>query len=221
MGDVVGALLPLAAVVAVSPLPVLAAVLMLLAARAARTGPGFLAGWVVGIAGVTTAVLQLSGPRRDGGGPSAAAWAALVVGAALVLLGVRRWRSRPGPGEPAPVPRWAAAIDRFTAVRAGALGLALAALNPKALVVCVAAGVAIADGDLSGAQATWSVVVFTAVAASTVAVPVLASAVGGDRVAGPLRALRGWLTAHDAAVTAGLLVLVGGVLVAQGLRGLR
>jgi threonine/homoserine/homoserine lactone efflux protein len=138
----------------------------------------------------------------------------------LLPLAVRQWRSRPRPGQQPAAPRWAATIDRFTAVRAGGLGLALAALNPKAVVVCVAAGAAIAAGQLTGAQAAGSVVVFTAVAASTVTVPVLAHLLGRERMAGPLEALRGWLTVHHAVVSAALLAVVGAVLVVQGLSGL-
>ena len=91
MGQVVGALLPLAAVVAISPVPVLAALLMLLTAKAGGTGPGFLAGWVIGIAGVTTVVLLLTGTDPAGSGPSSvAAWIELGLGTLLLLLAARR-----------------------------------------------------------------------------------------------------------------------------------
>jgi hypothetical protein len=223
VGQVVGVLLPLAVVVAVSPIPIVAVVLMLLARRTGGTAVGFLLGWVAGIAGVTVLVLLLASPDADGRGESshAAAWSSLLLGAALVLLAVRQWRSRPGPGDQPSSPRWMAAVDRFTAARAGGLGLALSALNPKALAVCVAAGAAIAGGGLSGAEATWAVVVFTGVAASTVAVPVLAGVLRRERMAGPLDALRGWLTVHNAVVSAALLLGLGAALVGQGLSGLR
>jgi hypothetical protein len=217
---VVAALLPLAVVVAISPVPILAVVLMLLAPRARATGPGFLLGWVAGIAGVTTVVLAVAGPDPGAGGSSrAVAWVELGLGALLLALAVRQWRSRPEPGAPPQLPRWMAAVDRFTAVRAAVLGLVLVVLNPKALPVCVVAGAAIAGGALSGAQATSSVVAFTAIAASTVTVPVLAHLVGRRRMTGRLEALRGWLTVHGAVVTAVLLLVLGVVLVVDGLRG--
>ena len=59
MGAVGGDLLPLAVGVAISPVPVIAVILMLLSRQAARTGTGFLAGWVAGIVVVTVAVLLL------------------------------------------------------------------------------------------------------------------------------------------------------------------
>jgi hypothetical protein len=53
MGAVVGEVLPLAIGVAVSPIPVIAAILMLFSARAASSSTGFLLGW--GRLSVTTA----------------------------------------------------------------------------------------------------------------------------------------------------------------------
>jgi hypothetical protein len=50
--------------------------------------------------------------------------------------------------------------------------------------------------------------------------PVLAYAVGSRRMAGPLESLRGRLNAHSAAVTAVLVLVIGVVLIGQGLRGL-
>ena len=223
MQRVVGVLLPLAVVVAISPVPIIAVILMLLAPKARGTGPGFLVGWVLGIAGVTTVVLVLTGPDlgRGSGSSSAVSWVGLVLGVVLLLLAVRQWWSRPGPGAQPGVPRWMAAMDRFTPVRAGGLGLVLSAFNPKALPACVLAGAAIAGGGLSSAEATWSVVVFTGIAASTVAVPVLAHLVARRRMAGPLEALRTWLTVHSAVVTATLLLVIGVVLIVQGLGGVR
>jgi threonine/homoserine/homoserine lactone efflux protein len=93
-----------------------------------------------------------------------------------------------------------AAIDTFNAPKAAGLGLALSAVNPKNLLMCVADGTTIAGGNLSGGQEAWSVSVFTLVAACTVAVPVAAYAVGRKRMAGPLESLHTWLTAHDHAV---------------------
>jgi threonine/homoserine/homoserine lactone efflux protein len=224
MGRVLAALLPLAIVVAVSPVPIVAVVLMLLTPRAGTAGAGFLGGWVVGIAGTTTAVLLLAGDPAPGGGDrssGAASWMALLLGVLLVALAARQWRSRPAPGEEPVLPRWLAAVDRVTAVRAGALGLALSAVNPKNLLVCIAAGVVIADASLSAAEDTRVVLLFTGAAVSTVAVPVLAHAVGRRRMSGPLARLRDGLVAHDRAVTAGLLLVIGVVLLGQGSTAVR
>jgi threonine/homoserine/homoserine lactone efflux protein len=217
VGRVVGTLLPLAFVVAVSPVPILAIILMLLTPRADVTSAGFMVGWIVGIAGVTTVSSLLAGTSSPSS--AAASWVEVVLGVLLLAFAVRQWRSRPRHGVEPEVPTWVAAIDRLTAVRAGGLGLVLSAANPKNMLVCVAAGLTIAGGGLSAAQGVWSVLLFTITAASTVAVPVLAYAVGRERMTGPLELLRSWLTVHSRVVTATLLLLIGVVLIGQGLRG--
>jgi threonine/homoserine/homoserine lactone efflux protein len=223
MGQVVGDLLPLAVGVAISPIPIIAVILMLLAPKAGGTSVGFLVGWVVGIAGATTVFLLLAGTLDQGSSsePSAAAsWVKIALGALLLVLAAGQWRSRPRPGAEPTLPKWMTAIDEFTAGKAVVLGVALSAVNPKNLLMCVAAGTTIAGGGLSGGQEAWSVVVFTLLAACTVAVPVAAYAIGRKRMAGPLESLHTWLTAHNGAVMATLLLVIGVVLIGKGLGGL-
>jgi len=221
MGQVLGEVLPLAIGVAIAPIPIVAVILMLLAANAGGASTGFLTGWAVGIAGATTVTLLAAGALARSGSQPAAAWAQLALGVLLLLLAVHRWRSRPRRGQEPPMPRWMAAIDRIGAVRAAGIGVVLVALNPKNLLLCIAAGAAIASGNLSAVQRLAVVTVFTVVAASTVAVPVAAFALGRTRVTGQLQALRGWLTAHSDAVLATLLLIIGAVLVGEGLSALR
>ena len=111
MGKAVGDTLPLAIGVAISPVPVIAVILMLLSPRAPGTGVGFLAGWVVGVAVVV-------------------------------------------------------------------------------------------------------------VASSTVAVPVIGYVAAGDRVTRPLDDLRDWLTDNNATVMTVLLLVIGAVILGQGVAGL-
>jgi threonine/homoserine/homoserine lactone efflux protein len=221
MGQVLGDVLPLAIGVAIAPIPIVAVILMLLGANAGGASTGFLAGWALGIAAATTVTLLAAGAlARTGSRPAAAAWTQLALGVLLLLLAVRRWRSRPRRGQEPLMPGWMAVIDRFGAVRAAGIGVALVAVNPKNLLLCVAAGTAIAGGDLSAAQNIVAVTVFTVVAASTVAVPVAGFALGRKRVAGRLQALRGWLTVHSDAVLATLLLIIGAMLIGDGLSAL-
>ncbi|HET6673526.1 MAG TPA: GAP family protein, partial [Agromyces sp.] len=49
MGSVIGDILPLALGIAISPIPIIAAILMLLSPKAKGTSVGFMLGWVLGI----------------------------------------------------------------------------------------------------------------------------------------------------------------------------
>lgn len=223
MGSVLGELLPLAVGVAISPVPIIAVILMLFAPRAGATSAGFLVGWLVGIAVACTVFLVLSsmldlGSQED---PSTtASWIRLGLGVLAVAAGLRQWRGRPGPGSAPVTPKWMRAIDSFTAAKAAGLAFVLAAVNPKNLLLAAAAGSAVAAGDLATADDVVAVAVFTVLAGSTVAVPVLAHAVARERMVGPLGDLKNWLVEHNAAVMTVLLVVIGADLVGKGLGGL-
>ena len=141
MGTVIGDLLPVALGVAISPVPIIAVILMLLAPNAKAASVAFLVGWVVGITVVVGLVVAPDRTgRRLGARPTRPTWASvlkLVLGAAAVLLAVKEWRSRPRPGETAELPKWMSAIDSVTPVKALGLGGLLSAVNPKNLALCL------------------------------------------------------------------------------------
>lgn len=220
MGGVIGEILPLALGVAISPMPVIAAILMLLSPKARTTGVGFLAGWVTGIVVAVAAftVLASALPEEDPSDSKPVQGALeLVLGALLILLAVKQWRGRPS-GEVTPeLPKWMSAIDTLTPVKGLGLGVLLSALNPKNVIMAAGAGVVIGDGDLGTGQIAVVIVVFTVIAASTVAVPVIAYLVAADRMAQPLEGLRTWLVRENTVVMAVLMVVIGVVLIGKGI----
>ena len=222
MAAVIGDLLPLAIGIAISPIPIIAVILMLLSRRATATSTGFLLGWVVGIVLVTVVVLALVGQAGNtaGGEPSTlSSVLKLVLGAALILLAVRQWQGRPKEGETAAMPKWMDAIESFTFVRALLLGFGLSAINPKNLLLCLAAGTTIGAAHLPTGQVVVATVVFTLLACSSIAVPVVGYLAARDRMAAPLERLRAWLTQNNAAVMAVLLLVIGTVLLGKGIAG--
>ena len=60
MGDAIGQVLSFGVGVALSPVPIIAVVLMLGTPRARSNGPAFIAGWMLGLAVVGTIVLVAS-----------------------------------------------------------------------------------------------------------------------------------------------------------------
>ena len=97
MGSVIGCGLPLAVGVAISPMPIIAVIHMLLVPRAGAASAGFLAGRVAGIvvtATVVTIIADTAGLSTSGGG-STGGVIKIVLGAVIVLLGVKHWRGRP------------------------------------------------------------------------------------------------------------------------------
>ncbi|GAA4704879.1 GAP family protein [Nocardioides conyzicola] len=217
-----GDLLPAALGVAISPLPIIATVLMLLSQRARVTAPAFAVGWVLGITAVLVVVLLVAGPDGvdTGGSSDLTSWVKLVLGLLFALLALRTWHSRPRPGVAAEPPKWMASLDRTTPLVALGLGAALSAANPKNLALAVTGGVAIASNDLSTTQTVVSVVVFVVIASLLVAGPVVAFLVAGDRMAGPLTGLKDVMQVHNTAIMVVLFAVLALSNIGKGLGGL-
>jgi hypothetical protein len=221
VGAVIGDLLPLAAGVAISPIPIIAVILMLLTPKAAAASRLFLLGWLAGITVVLIVFALLAGGLAGDGDP--AAWVGvlqLLLGAALLLLAVRQWRSRPPPGQEPELPGWLRAVDTVTPLLAMGLGFLLSAVNPKNLVLLAAAGVDLGGSGLPVGSATLAGAIYVVLAASTVLVPVVAYAVAREQVGSWLSSLKTWLAANNAVVMTVLLLVMGVVLVGKGIAGL-
>ena len=87
MGQAIGQVLGLAVGVAISPVPVIALILMLFSRRATTNSVAFLGGWLIGLVVVSIIVLsigiQASGENADSGG-----WIKLVIGVLFLALAI-------------------------------------------------------------------------------------------------------------------------------------
>ena len=220
MGAVIGEILPLALGIAISPIPIIAAILMLLSPKARVTSVGFLLGWVIGIIVAVTVFTLLSAilPEVD---PDEAkpiqGVVQLLLGAGLLLLAFRQWRGRPKPGETAALPKWMQAIDKITFIVAFGLGFLLSALNPKNLIMAVGAGLDVGGAEMSTGSIVLVIAIFTLIAASTVLVPVVGYLIAADKLRGPLDALRGWPANETAVIMAILLLVIGVSMIGKGI----
>ena len=218
-GSVLTALVPLGLVIALSPVTVIPAVLVLQAPRRRPSSLTFLAGWLVGLAALTALSVAASGLL---GGlhkspPPWASWLRVVMGSALIVLGVYRWLARHRHTDS---PSWMRSFATITPGRAGVTGCVLAAARPDVSLLCVSAGLAIGTSGL-GLIGDWiAAAFFVVVAASTVAIPVLAYAAAGRRLDGTLARLKTWMDENNAALLAVVLVVIGAMLLHNGIQEL-
>ena len=134
MGGAIGEMLPLAIGIAISPLAIVAVILILTTPRARTNGPVFLGGWLLALAvvGGVALVATDAAESADTSGPrTIVAVLKIALGVVLLVLAWRGFRSRPQPGEDVPLPKWMAALDRFTPGRSLAVGALLAASSPE------------------------------------------------------------------------------------------
>ncbi|HTA14000.1 MAG TPA: GAP family protein, partial [Solirubrobacteraceae bacterium] len=98
MGQAIGQALSFGVGVALSPVPIIAVVLMLATPHGRVNGPAFIAGWVFGLAAAgTILLLGASGAEASSSG-APAEWVSIVkivLGAVLLGLAARQWRGRP------------------------------------------------------------------------------------------------------------------------------
>lgn len=220
MGNAIGDVLPLALGIAISPVPIIAAILMLFSPKAASTGLAFLAGWLLGIAVPVVVFTALAGGLSSSNSSSARpalGIVQLVLGLLLLFLAWRQWHSRPGVGDEAEMPKWMGAIDSMTAVKALALGFLLAGVNPKNLAMSISAGVSTGGAALSFWSSTVVIVIFTLVACCTVAIPVVGYLVSAESMRKPLDAMRAWLSHNNSTIMAVMLLIFGVVVLSKGI----
>jgi Sap, sulfolipid-1-addressing protein len=224
VGQAIGDSLPLAIGVAISPIPIIAIILMLLSKRAGTNSTSFLAGWFIGIAVVLSVVVAVSGTATlttSSGPATGVSWIKVVLGVLLLLVGLRDWRKRPKGGEEATLPKWLTTIESITPPKAGGLGVLLSAVNPKNLLLLVGGGVAIAQGATTTGDKAVAMIVFIVIAVSTVALPVILNLTMGQRARAILDSLNNWLKNNNATVMAVLILVIGFVLIGKGISGFK
>ncbi|GAB3120668.1 GAP family protein [Glaciibacter psychrotolerans] len=220
MGSAIGELLPLALGIAISPIPIIAAILMLLSLKAQGTSVGFLLGWVVGVVLVVVVFTALSSviPQSPAGqSQPIVGIIKLVLGLGLLVLAVGQWRGRPKEGVKPTLPAWMSAIDSMTAFRGFVIGFLLAGLNPKNLLIGASAGIALGSDSQSIGSDAIATVIYALIAASTVGIPVIGNLFAAQQMRVPLQKLHIWLLNNNATVMATLLLIIGVVVIAKGI----
>jgi hypothetical protein len=219
MGAAIGDILGLAAGVAVSPLPIVAMILVLATPRGRINGILFGAGWLAGLAVLGAVVLALAGPAdaSDGGEPAAwTGWLKLLLGVLALGLAARQWRGRPAPGLEPEMPGWMASIDRLKPGGALGLGALLSSVNPKNGGLTIAAAATIAGAGLAGGEQAVVLAVFVLIGSIGVLAPLMVYLVAGEGAARTLESWKTWATTHNAAVMAVLFLIFGFKLVGDG-----
>ena len=217
-GSVLTKLIPLGLVIALSPITVIPAVLVLHAPRPRPAGLAFLAGWVLGLVALTAVFVGAS--DLVGGlhqtPPRWASWLRVVLGSALIVFGICSWLIR---HRHTKTPAWLRSFTKLTPVRAGTTGAVLV-LRPEVLILSAAAGLAIGTGGLGAAGGWICGAVFVVVSASTVAIPILGYVGAGDRLDDTLERLKVWMEENHGAMMAVILVVIGLIVVYHGIHAL-
>lgn len=220
MKVVVGEILPLALVVAISPINVIPVILLLFTKRPVVNAVCFLAGFIAGVAavlGACVAIAEAVDLSTDSGHATWVTVLKLALGVYLLVAAVRKFRGRPRTGEEGAMPKWMDGISGFSPGKSWGAGLALGAVNPKNVVVGLAAAATIASAVLSSGQQVAAIAIYVLVAVLGVAAPILATLLLGDRSHEVLDGWKAWLDQNNAAVMSVLFLIFGVVLIGQAI----
>jgi threonine/homoserine/homoserine lactone efflux protein len=210
--------LPYSLGIALRPVPIGASVVFLSCRDGLAKGASFALGWIAGLA-ATALVLALIVGSADLS-TSDQLWIAvpelmLGVGFLAVSAAIWLWHDRRRS-----MPAWLDAVEHLTRARSAAVGVVASAANPKVAALTLGAVLALAQMDAGRWETVWTLVIFTAIGALGVAVPVLFARAAPRRASAVLSRLHSWLERHDAAVLIVLGLVVGAIFVMDGLRGL-
>ena len=223
MGRAIGGSLPLAVGIALSPIPVIAVVLMLTSRKARVNGPAFVLGWLLGLGIVGAVVLSIAGSAgaSKSGSPAAwVSWVKIALGILLLLVAVRQFRNRPHAGAPPQMPKWMGTIDKTTPVTALGLAALLSGANPKNLLLAVGGAAAIAQTGIPAGQQAIAYLVFALIGTLGVGIPVGAYFMMGERSEKLLAGLKDWMTAHNAVIMTILCLVIAAKLIGDAISSL-
>ena len=219
MNDAIGQLLPFAVGTAVSPLPIIAVVLILATPRARVNGLAFLLGWIAGLTLVGTVILLAASGAGASDGGEPATWVSaveLVLGTVLVCLAIRQWADR---NVDKPAPKWMQAMDALKPGKTAGLAILLSALNPKNLILTAGAAAAIAGTGIPASEQAIALAAFVVIGSLGTGVPVVLYLVLGERSKPLLDHLRSWMAANNTAIMAVLFLVIGAKLLGDGISG--
>jgi threonine/homoserine/homoserine lactone efflux protein len=223
MGQAIGQSLPYAVGVALSPVPIIAVVLMLSTRRGRTNGPAFLTGWIVGIAVLGTIVLLAASGASASKHGEPATWVSIVkivLGVLLLALAAKQWRGRPRGDAQPELPAWMKTIDTFTPVKAAGMGVLLSSVNPKNLLLVVGAGAAIAQTGVSALDQAVALAVFVLIGTVGVGAPIAIFFFMGERATKILGDLHEWMARENATIMAVICLIIGAKLIGDAIAAL-
>jgi len=218
----IAAITPLALGVAISPLPIVGMLVLLLTKGARRNSLVMLACWVLGNALMLGIAVLFAGrlpePRRGMDLPAEWLFASLI-GLALIAMAGISWfgrKDKPQGGEP---PVWLTRVDNLTPWGGAFIAFSNATTSPKNLALTLTAGLVIAR-TASPIPMLSSGVAYVAIASTLMVIPVVFYFVGKERSVVVLTRWKANITAHASAFIEIVLLVIGIAMTARGLYNL-
>ena len=223
MGTAIGDTLPLALGVALSPMPIIAVILMMVSKKGKVNGPLFALGWFLGTILLSALVLLFAHGHDYSAGSSPSLLSSLVklfFGLLLLYVAFGSFKKRPKRGEHPEPPVWMQSLEDFSSLKAFGLGAGLATINAKNLPTTISAATILAQEGLTESQVFIVVLIFAFIATLGVGVPVFLAQIGGTKAQSTLDEWKTWLNDNNATIMFVLFLFLGLSMLGKGLGGL-
>lgn len=217
-------LLPLAVGMAISPLPIVAVVAILLSPRGRTAAPVYTAAFVfvtlvaIGVGAATSAGASAAAPGTGARIVVLVLTALLTAG--FAVFAILSWRGRPRPGDEPAAPGWLAAVDAITPSRAAGLGVLMAATNSKNLPLELKGGALLGAAHLPIAVTALLCIALALAGSLSIVVPAVLGATGRPAVVSALRRLKDEMIAHNAVIMTVLFAILAATEAAHLIRQL-
>lgn len=208
-----------AVVAAASPLALAATLMVIESARPRADGIGFAVGYVGGtvIACLVSVVVGAAFVDAVESHGTIEAAVELLAGLALLLVGVRAWRSEPAPERAGRGPALMAGLREMGPGAVFPMAALLGFGGPKRLLFTLLAMTAISGAGEGPAAETTLVISYVVVATALVWAPVAFVIVARDRAEPLLERSESWVRAHARGLRLWISLTLGAVLVGDGL----
>lgn len=221
MLTVLADLLTIAVAVAISPLAIVAVILMATSGKGRTNGTAFVLGcyaFAIVFVGLLVLLGRSSGTDEPGSDPHYTVDAVeIALGLVLLALAVVQWRKRSSHE----APKWMESLDQLTLMKAFLIGVLISGpLSPKDLPLLIAAGGRISQASLPVAEVVAVILLFGLLGIMAVAVPWVLSVVAPGQVEKKLTGPRDWLVANHAVIMTTLFVILGVKLIGSGISDL-
>lgn len=212
--------LPMAIGIALSPIPIIALIIILFSDKAKKNSLVFSVTWVLIIgaisaflvAGVSKGAVAAS---SDGHG-SALAIIQILLGVLMLYISFKNFIKRPKKGDVAPMPKWMEKVESFTPREVFGISATLAAINLKNFPLMVVAAPNIFKSTAFEGSAFMNWFLFVCVAVSTIIGIALIYFIAGKSAEKVLLALKQWLIAHNNIIMFWLFLIMGVLSVKNG-----
>jgi hypothetical protein len=217
---IIGTLLPFALGIAISPVSIIAVILILTGNRTPAKGLAYLAGWLAGLITLIFVMLLLVSGRSYRWGGAAAqftTWIILLAGIILLIMAYVQWRQRPPPDAEIMPLEWLRAIPQTTSIMAMSAGLFFSLFSMKNLLIVTAAAALIGEAGLELDGRMMAIVTFIAIATLGIAAPTYIVFTQGERATTILADWEYRLSIHNVTITCIVLVTLAVQLLGAGL----